>query len=100
MLTAAIRMSVPSIPLEKYSALLCPYTWSSSAGRAATVNMANAISAPARLTKDSSASESRPTEPVSRYAIAFRPIVKIAAAMESQAKRVREERLVVFDVMV
>ena len=61
--------------------------------------MASAISAPARLTKDSSASESRPTEPVSQYAMAFSAMVRIAAAIESQAKRVRDERFVIFVVL-
>ena len=66
MLTAATRISVPSTPLEKYSALPWPYGWSSSAGRAATVNIAKAIIPPTKLTPDSMASESRPTEPVRR----------------------------------
>ena len=91
-LAAASRINVPSTPLEKYSALPCPKAWSSSAGRAAIVNIANAISAPTRLTRDSSASESRPTEPVSKYAVAFSAMVRMAAAIESQAKRVRDER--------
>ena len=43
--------------------------------------------APARLTKDSSASESKPTEPVRKYAPAFSAIVRIAAPIESQAKQ-------------
>lgn len=64
------------------------------------VNIANAISAPARLTKDSIASERRPTEPVIKYAMPFRAIVEMAAAIESQAKRVRDERFVVSDFMV
>jgi len=38
---------------------------------------------------DSRASESSPTEPVRRYAPAFRPMVTTAAAMGSHAKRVR-----------
>ena len=66
MLTAASRISVPSTPLEKYSALLWPYAWSSSAGRDATVSMLSAITAPTRLTMDSTASERRPTDPVRR----------------------------------
>ena len=32
---AATRISAPSTPLAKYSALSCPKAWSSSAGRAA-----------------------------------------------------------------
>jgi hypothetical protein len=47
--------------------------------------MESASSAAARLTIDSSASESRPTEPVSHQASAFRPIVASAAAIDSQA---------------
>jgi hypothetical protein len=62
--------------------------------------MANAISAPARLMKDSIASESRPTEPVSRYATALSAIVRIAAAIESHAKRVSDEWFAVSSVIV
>ena len=47
--------------------------------------MASAIIAPARLTKDSSASESKPTEPVSHQAQPLSRMVARAAAMESQA---------------
>ena len=85
MLTAASRISVPSTPLEKYSALEWPNACESSAGRAATASIASAMSAPARFTNDSSASDSRPTEPVSAYAAPFRPMVASAAAIESQA---------------
>src|SRR3954470_9315652 len=46
-------------------------------------------SAAARLTSDSSASDSRPTEPVSHQASAFKAMVAMAAAIESQAKRSR-----------
>ena len=46
-----------------------------------------------RLTSDSSASDSSPTEPVRPYALAFSAIVSTAAAMESQAKE-RECRAV------
>ena len=63
MLSAATRIRLPSTPLEKYSALLCPYACSSSGSRAATVSIHSAISAPTRLTSDSTASESRPTDP-------------------------------------
>ncbi len=41
-----------------------------------------------RLTTDSAASERSPTEPVSHQAAVFRAMVAIAAAIESQAKRV------------
>ena len=85
MLTAATRMRKPSNALEKYSALPCPCAWLSSAGMAASDSMASAIIAPARLTKDSSASESRPTEPVSHQAQPLSRMVARAAAMESQA---------------
>src|SRR5688572_25452406 len=64
------------------------------------VSMASAMIAPARLTNDSSASESKPTEPVKKYAAAFNRIVKSAAAMESHAKRVREARFVINDVIL
>jgi len=49
-----------------------------------------AMTAPARLTSDSMASERRPTEPVIRYATVLRPIVRIAAANDSTAKRTSE----------
>ena len=42
-----------------------------------------------RLTSDSMASESRPTEPVIHQATVFMAMVTSAAAMESQAKRAR-----------
>src|ERR1035437_6619132 len=46
------------------------------------------IAAP-RLTTDSAASDSRPTDPVSSHAPDFRPIVTIAAAIDIHAYRVR-----------
>ncbi len=49
------------------------------------VSIVSATDAPARLTNDSIASESRPTEPVSKYAAPFSVIVATAAAMESHA---------------
>ncbi len=82
---AANKMSVPSMPLEKYSALLWPNAWSLSAGLEATSSMARAMIPPARLTRDSRASESRPTEPVKSHAASFSPMVATAAAMDSQA---------------
>src|SRR3954451_13683619 len=42
-----------------------------------------------RLTTDSAASESRPTDPVSRYAPAFSVMVTTAAAIDSHAYRSR-----------
>src|SRR6478736_3359066 len=53
------------------------------------LSAASATTAATRLTHDSSASESRPTEPVRKYAPAFMEIVTTAAAIESHAKRVR-----------
>src|SRR5512145_1415705 len=47
------------------------------------------MAAAMRFTTDSAASERRPTEPVSHHAAVFMTIVTIAAAIESQAKRVR-----------
>jgi len=47
--------------------------------------MASAIRAPARLTRDSSASESRPTEPVIHQATVFRMMVVSAATIDNQA---------------
>jgi hypothetical protein len=51
-----------------------------------------AIDAPPRLTSDSSASDSRPTEPVTYQARLFSAIVASAAAIDSQAKRVSDRR--------
>ena len=66
MLAAAPTISAPSKPLEKYSALVWPKVCSSSGGLAATESASSATRAAMRLTKDSSASDRRPTEPVSR----------------------------------
>ena len=63
-----------------------------SAGRAATVNIASAMIPPTRFTTDSTASDSKPTEPVIKYATDLSPMVMTAAAMDSQAKRVSEEQ--------
>ncbi|MBK9474413.1 MAG: hypothetical protein IPO18_19445 [bacterium] len=63
---AAARISRPSVVLEKYSALPCPYVWPLSAGRAAIVSMANAMKPATRLTTDSTASDRKPTELVNR----------------------------------
>jgi len=52
-------------------------------------SMHNARTAATRLTRDSAASESRPTEPVTCQAMTFIVIVTTAAAMDSQANRVR-----------
>src|SRR5438445_12512520 len=56
------------------------------------VNIASAIKPPSRLTSDSAASESNPTEPVMTYAVALSAMVSNAAAMESQAKPVSDGR--------
>src|SRR3954454_13815079 len=48
-----------------------------------------AMTAATRLTTDSAASESRPTDPVSRYAPAFSAMVTTAAAIDSHAYRSR-----------
>ncbi len=55
--------------------------------------MKSAITAAPRLTKDSRASDRSPTEPVSHHAIVFSTIVATAAAIESQAKRTSEPRV-------
>ena len=83
MASAATKISTPSKPLEKYSALWWPNGWSSSGGRAAIVTIASANIAPARLTSDSIASDSRPTEPVSHQAPVFSAIVASATAIDS-----------------
>ncbi len=46
----------------------------------------SANDAPARLTKDSSASDSSPTEPVIHHAKALKAMVEMAAAIDSHAK--------------
>ena len=51
------------------------------------VNMPNAINAPTRLTIDSSASDSKTTELVKKYATVFKLIVRIATAMVRLAIR-------------
>ena len=83
MARAATKMRTPSNPLEKYSALWWPKGWSSSAGCCATVTMARANIAPARLTRDSIASDNRLTESVSHQAPVFKAIVSSATATES-----------------
>src|SRR4051812_45109013 len=50
-----------------------------------------AITAATRFTTDSAASESSPTDPVSRYAPVFSAMVTTAAAIESRAYRSRPE---------
>jgi hypothetical protein len=64
------------------------------------VNIAKAIRAPTRLTKDSSASESRPTERVSKYATVFSKMVKTAAAIEIQIKYIGDRFRVSIFVLI
>ena len=87
MTAAATTIMPPSSPLEKYSAFACPYGCSSSAGRAATVNAANATHAATTLTSDSSASDKSPSEPVIQKASPLRRMTTIDVATDSQAKR-------------
>ena len=55
--SAATMISTPSKPLEKYSALWCPYWWRVSAGRPARWTANAATAAVTTLTVLSSASE-------------------------------------------
>ena len=64
--TAAMRMSEPSAPDDRYSALLWPKVCSLSGGRAATISAARVKIAARMLAPDSSASDRKPMEPVSR----------------------------------
>ena len=66
MYTAATKIMIPSVTAEKYSALVCPKWWPASGGRAATVRATSATTAATRLTTDSAASESSPTESVTQ----------------------------------
>src|SRR3954466_767215 len=86
---AARTMSAPSTPAEMYSALAMPEGKAWSGGEAARRSIESMRSAAARLTSDSRASESSPTDPVSHHAYALSAMVASAAAMESQAKRSR-----------
>src|ERR1700750_2127014 len=90
--SAATRIIPPSRPLEKYSALSCPKGWSSSGGLATMLSTTSATHAATRLITDSSASDSKPTDPVNQYANPFRPMMTIEAAIDNQAKRVRDGR--------
>ena len=62
----ATRIIAPSSPAEKYSALEWPNSWSRSAGLAMTLSTTTATTAATRFTSDSAASESKPTDPVTR----------------------------------
>ena len=63
---AATKIIVPSTVEEKYSAFDLPKANWESAGLAACLRATSATTAAARLTTDSAASESRPTEPVTK----------------------------------
>src|SRR5688572_9822000 len=89
MAPAARTMSAPSSAAEKYSALEKPYGNSASGGEAATLSIHNAMKAAPRLTNYSRASDSSPTEPLSHHAHVLSPMVAVAAATASQAKRSR-----------
>src|SRR5512136_1576510 len=80
--TAATRISPPSTPLEKYSALSWPKLCIRSAGFATMVSAPKATSAATRLTDDSAASDRRLTEPVRKYAPNLSNIVTTDAAMD------------------
>ena len=82
---AATTIIAPSNPLAKYSAFERPKGWSLSGGAAAMRSIHSASSAATRLTMDSSASDSIPTDPVTSQAAAFRAMVATAALTESQA---------------
>lgn len=85
MTPAATTIMTPSSTAEKYSALVCPKLWPRSAGRAAILSATKAAIAAMRFTDDSAASDSRPTEPVSRQAITLSPMVSTPAATATSA---------------
>lgn len=82
---AATKIMIPSSAAEKYSALLWPKWWSSSAGWAAMVSETRATMAATRLTIDSAASDSRPTEPVIAQALPLSSTVSTAVTIASHA---------------
>src|SRR5690606_40307 len=82
---AATNTMMPSSAAEKYSTLPCPKWWLSSAGLAAMVSDTRATIAATRLTMDSAASDSSPTEPVIAQALPLSKAVSSAVAMASQA---------------
>ena len=89
MITAATTIIAPSTPAAKYSAFWCPYACSSSAGLSAQRIARIATTAATRLTTDSAASESRPTESVSSHAVVLSVIVATAAAIASHSSLYR-----------
>ncbi len=82
MAIAAATISTPSKPLEKYSALWCPYGWPSSGGCAAHDTIISANTAPTRFTNPSIASDNRLTDPLTYQAAAFNAIVATATTAE------------------
>src|SRR5690554_719997 len=82
---AATNTMIPSSAAEKYSALPWPKWWLWSAGLAAMVSETRATMAATRLTIDSAASESRPTDPVIAHALALSSTVNTAVPIASQA---------------
>ena len=72
-----MKIICPSSAAEKYSALLCPKWWFLSAGIATTLSAMSTATAATRLTTDSAASESSPTEPVICHAMVLSVIVAI-----------------------
>ena len=82
---AATKMSAPSMPLEKYSAFSWPKLCSWSGFSDAYVSTASAMSAARMLTTDSTASESRPTEPVRKYAANLSAMTTTEVATETHA---------------
>ena len=63
---AAMKIMAPSTVEEKYSALERPKEYFASAGLAACLSATTATTAATRLTTDSAASESSPTDPVTK----------------------------------
>src|SRR5690606_10157129 len=82
---AATNTMIPSSAAEKYSALPCPKWWFSSAGLAAMVNEIKATMEATRLTRDSAASDNKPTEPVIAHALAFSKAINSAVPIASHA---------------
>ena len=85
MATEAPRIASPSNAEARYSAFVCPKWCSASGGVAATRSAQRATAAARRFTTDSTASDSRPTEPVSFQAKVLIAIVAKAAPMERSA---------------
>src|SRR5690554_2832374 len=82
---AATNTMIPSSAAEKYSALVWPKWWLWSAGLAAMVSETSATMAATRLTIDSAASDSRPTESVIAHALPLSRTVSTAVPIANQA---------------